>query len=144
MDSVGELTELLDRPAKLVDRGPQQVVDVSRRLGTQPPLPGAKLERKRDQSLLRAVVEIALDPPALLVTGGNDPGPRLLEEDELGAKLRLQAGVLERQLRRGGSITDERRFVLEGRVVRTSAAIGSPSPPLIPVIARLGSSTGNS
>ena len=52
---------------------------------------------EREQPLLRAVVEVALQPPALLVAGADDPRPRIAQLDELGAELGLQARVLQRE-----------------------------------------------
>ena len=43
-----------------------------------------------EEPLLRAVVEIALESPSLVVAGTNDAGARLLKLDELGAELGLQ------------------------------------------------------
>src|SRR5437899_517172 len=48
------------------------------------------LERKRDESLLSPVVEVALDPPPSRVGGGNDPRARSVE---LGAALRVCDGA---------------------------------------------------
>jgi hypothetical protein len=42
----------------------------------------AQLEAERDQSLLGAVVQVALDPAPGVVGGGDDPGPG---RGELGA-----------------------------------------------------------
>src|SRR5207249_3457001 len=50
----------------------------------------ADLERKRDESLLSPVVEVALDPPPSRVGGGNDPRARSVE---LGAALRVCDGA---------------------------------------------------
>ena len=57
----------------------------------------AQREPDRDQPLLRAVVQVALDPPALGVAGGDDPRPRRLDLGELAAQLDAQPRDLDRQ-----------------------------------------------
>jgi hypothetical protein len=75
VDAAGQLAQLLDRELGLLARLRDQrrralriVVDA--RLGD------AECHRHRDEPLLRAVVEVALDPPALGVGRGDDPLPR--------------------------------------------------------------------
>src|SRR4051812_40646968 len=73
MDSARRLSQLL-----------QEIVEAfrdTRQLGLQLDtlrwdgrLHAVQLERERDQPLLRSVVEIALDSPARLIGGGDDPG----------------------------------------------------------------------
>ena len=60
----------------------------------------AQREPDREQALLRAVVEVALDPPALGVGRRHDPRPRVAHDQQLRAQLGLQPRVLERQPRR--------------------------------------------
>ena len=85
-----------------------------------------KLKRQGDKALLRAVVEIALDPAARRVGRSHDSGPGLLNLSQLGTSLRLQARVLEREARRRASRLEE-----PGASSRdgscTIAANGSPS-----------------
>ena len=57
----------------------------------------AQRQPDRDQPLLRAVVQVALDPAALLVAGGDDPRPRGLDLGELAAQLDAQPRDLDRQ-----------------------------------------------
>ena len=52
---------------------------------------------EREESLLCAVVEVALESPPLLVAGLDDPRARLPQLDQLGAQLRLQALVFQRK-----------------------------------------------
>ena len=65
--------------------------------------PGARSELQRhpeaEQPLLGAVVEVALEPPPLVVAGLDDPRPRGAKLRELGAQLGLQPLVLEREPR---------------------------------------------
>ena len=57
----------------------------------------AQPQRERDELLLRAVVEVALEPPPLGLAGGDDPLPRGVHLVELGADLAGQALVVERE-----------------------------------------------
>src|SRR5215217_4841561 len=50
-----------------------------------------------DQVLLRSVVEVALEPPTLLVWGGHQPLPRCLEVVEPREQLRRQPDVAENE-----------------------------------------------
>ena len=78
-----------------------------------------ELEREPDpeQALLSAVVEVALEPPPLGVPGLDDAGTGSSHLGELGAELRLQARVLEREARGGGDGLEEFGLVQERRVV---------------------------
>jgi hypothetical protein len=58
-------------------------------LGRHGLLRGAHLERERDELLLHAVVEVALDPPSCRVGRGEDPRPRGVE---LGPALGVRDG----------------------------------------------------
>ena len=51
------------------------------------------------QSLLGSVVQIALQPPTLVVVGSDDRGPRQAQALELRTQVRLQPLVVERQPR---------------------------------------------
>ena len=94
MDPVRELAQLVDGDLQLVgapsSSGPPRV-DAPR----PTPLRAPELERERDQPLLRAVVQVALDPTPLLVGRGDDPRARLLHLLELRAHLRVEPRVLE-------------------------------------------------
>ena len=65
--------------------------------------PLGELEREADpeQALLRAVVEVALEPPPLGVAGLDDARAGGAYLGELGAQLGLEARVLEREARGG-------------------------------------------
>ena len=73
-------------------------------------------EPEREQPLLRAVVEVALEPPPLLVAGADDAGSRGAQLGELRAQLRLQPLVLEREPG-GRAGRGEQRAPLEQRGV---------------------------
>ena len=62
-------------------------------------------------------MEVALDPPALLVGGSDDPPPRLPHLGELPLGLDLEPCVLEREPGRGRDPLDEARLVEQRRVV---------------------------
>ena len=78
-------------------------------------------EHHRHQPLLRAVVEVALQPTALFLGGGHDPRPRLGDQLQLLLQLGLQALVLQRQPQDPGHgrhqlrLVEQRRVVDEGR-----------------------------
>ena len=72
MDALRQLAQLLDRGRELVDGAARSA---SSRLD-EPALRAAQLEQERDQALLRAVVEVALEPPPRVVGGGDDARSR--------------------------------------------------------------------
>ena len=72
---------------------------------------------ERDEPLLRAVVQVALEPPALGVAGRDDPLARRLQLGEPRLGLRVQALVLERDRRRGADRLDQLGVVVERGVV---------------------------
>ena len=57
------------RDLELVGRRREQPVELRVSVAVQLALRAPQLERERDEALLRAVVEIALDAPPLLVRG---------------------------------------------------------------------------
>ena len=77
----------------------------------------AELERERDQPLLGAVVEVALEPLALLLSGLDHAPARAPQLLEPRLQLGLQARVLERD--RGGRADriEQLRLVVQRRVV---------------------------
>ena len=72
---------------------------------------------ERDEPLLGAVVQVALEPAALGVAGRDDALARRLHLGEPSLRLRQQALVLERHRRRGADRLDHLRVVVERRVV---------------------------
>ena len=84
MDARGELAELRDGLLQLADGGLEHRLGVRVEPCSEPHLRCPELERERDEALLGAVVEVALDAPALLVAGRHYPHPRLLDARELG------------------------------------------------------------
>ena len=75
-------------------------------------------DREGREPLLGAVVEVTLDAPPLRVGRLHDPGPRRHHLLELGADLRREPLVRERESRDGSHGLDQRRVVRHGlRVV---------------------------
>ena len=103
-------------------------------------------DRERDEPLLSAVVQVALELAARGVAGLDDPCPRGPQVAEPGAQVGLQALVLERDAGGGSDGADQFGLVAQRRVVdergdtasrrarRRSSHAGSP---------RAGSSTGS-
>ena len=81
MDAAGQLAQLLQRVRELL-AGALEVLVVGVPAGGQ-----AQHQRERDEPLLSAVVEVALQPPALVVAGLDDAGAR---GGELLARLRVR------------------------------------------------------
>ena len=77
----------------------------------------AQLEGEREQLLLGAVVEVALDAPAGVVGGLDDAQPRDAQILHACAQVRLQPLVVDRQRRRRGGSEDELGARVERRVV---------------------------
>ncbi|HTE63610.1 MAG TPA: hypothetical protein VK631_24855, partial [Solirubrobacteraceae bacterium] len=72
VDPARELAQLLDRELRLL-AGLGDQLRRARGIGRDARLGEPERDGHRDQPLLRAVVEVALDPPALGVGGGDDP-----------------------------------------------------------------------
>ena len=113
MDSAGELAQLGDRLLDLVLRARKHVRARPRRPGCREP----ERERERDEPLLGAVVEVALDSPPLGVGRGDDPGARRAHLGELRAHLGRQTLVLEHEPCRRSNGLHERRLVEQCRIV---------------------------
>ena len=116
MDPARELAQLLQRLGELVAGRPDELLR-QRRVGADAALDHPQLKGDGDEPLLRAVVEVALQPPPLRVAGGDDALARgaQLREPVLG--LGLQPRVVERDRGRGGDGLDELGIVVERRVV---------------------------
>ena len=99
---------------------PARPVDPLARLGVAAEVAAehAELERERDEPLLRAVVEIALQAAALVVPRLDDPLARAAQLLEPRPQLHVQARVLERDAGRGAHGAEELGLVVERRVVQ--------------------------
>jgi len=85
MDALRELAKLLDRGRELVDREREGVPRLE-----QAPLRRAKLQQQGDQTLLRPVMQVSLEPTARIVRRGEDKapaGPDQPRPTEFAAKL---------------------------------------------------------
>ena len=74
-------------------------------------------EPQAEQRLLGPVVEVALDPAALRVGRGHQPGARFAHVVQPRAQLGLQARVLQRELRGRGHRPEQLRVLEQRRVV---------------------------
>ena len=92
-----ELAQLVDRDRDLGERAVERVAGALRRGRAELVLCVTQRQPDRDEPLLGAVVEVALDPPALLVAGRDDPRPRGLDLGELAAQLDAQSRDLDRE-----------------------------------------------
>ena len=75
------------------------------------------------QPLLRAVMQVAFQPPSLGVPGLDDPRPGGTDLLQLGVYLGLQPGMLQRHAGRGRRQPDQLRLVLEPGVVHQHGAV---------------------
>jgi hypothetical protein len=121
VDSTGELAQFgkcsLDLSLRLVEQ------ELRLRVGRW----SEELEGHSDpeQPLLGAVVEVALEPAALLVARPHDPRSRLSDLGELHAELCVQALVLEREPRRRADRLEQRRLVEKDRIVDDRGQVGA-------------------
>ena len=106
MDAAREVAQLLQRELRLLPGLPHQL---SRgRIAARGALLGhPQIQRQRHEALLGAVVEVALDPPALRVRGRDDARAGVLELVHLRGEHRV--GVRAEQLRREPSVEPAKR-----------------------------------
>ena len=136
MDPASELTELLQTERELVARPREQLRRGCRVVG-KPRLGEAKAERERDQALLRAVVEVPLEPPPLGVAGLDDARARcgqLLAGLRVGERDGDEAReLLEVRLDVGAELAPERSIEIEVEPQRRpETTIGAATPELTP------------
>ena len=112
------------RPWSRCSRARSSTLLAPGRVALQPPVQDRQLERRGHQPLLRAVVQVALDPPPRLVGSLHEPRPR---RRQLFARL----GALDRVARRArrtprpGPPRPPASWPRSGQV----AATGAPQPP---------------
>ena len=117
MDAARQLAQLLQGAGQLVARGVEHGARGAVRVRLQAALGQPELQRERDQALLGAVVQVALQAPALEHRDLDDPRARGLQLVEAGAQLGLQALVLQRQRGGGGDRAHEPGLVGQRGVV---------------------------
>jgi hypothetical protein len=88
MDATGKLTKLAQRQGQLAARRLDQFLRETRVI-VDLALDEAQLQRDRDHPLLSAVVQVALDPPPLRITGRDDALTRGLQLDQPRVRHRL-------------------------------------------------------
>ena len=86
MDAAGQLAQLLERVREL-GAGPAEELSRGVGIARQPGLSEPQRKRERDEPLLRAVVQVAFEPPAFGVAGLDDARAR-------AAQLLLVGGAL--------------------------------------------------
>ena len=103
VDAEGQGLQGVERVIDLIAKRAQHL-SAARRVLPQRRLRQAELDGKRDQVLLRAVMDVALQPPALFVLRGDDPLAGRTQRggllsDELQARLQVggQPDVREHQ-----------------------------------------------
>ena len=109
----GDLPEVGDRRSDLRDDLIERRRENSRFAG-QAQLETPDLHAERDEALLRPVVEVALEPTALLVAGLDDACARSLDLGELDPYLDAEARHLDRE-RGGGEDAIEQVATFEQR-----------------------------
>ena len=111
-----DLAQLLERGRDLAPRLTEPRARI--RVAVQLLFEQAQLERERDQPLLRAVVQVALEPLALLLTSVDDPRARALELFQASSQLGVQPGVLECDAGRRADRVEQLGLVTQRRVVQ--------------------------
>ena len=110
-----ELAQLGHRQRELVARRRHELL--RRRVVVDAALQQAQLERDRDEPLLGAVVEVALEPAALGVARRHDPLARRPQLHDARAQLGLEALALDRDVRGRAHHLQQLRLVRQRRVV---------------------------
>ena len=116
MDALAELAELVQRRSEGL---PCFLDDPTHGLGVRGQLRLGEPERHRDgdEPLLRAVVQVALEPPPFRIGGVDHPRTRDSKLFEPRAQVGLQTFVLEREPGGGTDGVDEIGLILERRIV---------------------------
>ena len=90
-----------------------QLLGGGRVAAPQAALSELELQRERDEALLGAVVEVALEPASLGVARRHQPLARGAQLREPGLGLRVQVRVLERDRGCGADRLDQLRVLVE-------------------------------
>jgi hypothetical protein len=116
VDAAGDVTQLVEREGDLLPESGQLFPHAL--VGRQFPLEQPQLQRQGDQPLLRAVVQVPLEPAALGLRRLDHPRPRAVQLLQSGLQLGLQPAVLERDPRRRADAVQQLGFVAQRRVVQ--------------------------
>ena len=111
----GDLAQLCQRSRDLSPGPVDPRLDV--RVAVDSPLEHAQLEGERDEPLLRAVVEVALEQLPLTLRRLDDARAGAAELLEPGPQLGVEPGVLERDPGRGLHTFEQLGLIVERRVV---------------------------
>ena len=140
MDAAGQLAQLAEPERELLARPRRAASRRARDRLARATRPCRATSASVDQALLRAVVQVALQPPALDVAGLDDPGARRAQLVEARLQVRVQTCVLERDRgdRAGGidqlglveqrRVVDAARRLLARRARRASSRAGRRPP----------------
>ena len=111
MDAARQLADVGDGRRCLGGRGIE--LGEGPGVGIRPESAPEHLERQlqRDQPLLRAVMEVSFDPPALVVLRFDDPRPRCAHGFQLRTDLCLEAFVLGGEANGRGGRRDQARII---------------------------------
>ena len=116
VDATRQSSDLLESHSDLFSQG-AQLPDAQFGILPDEILGQLELDAQRDKTLLRPVVQIALDPPALSVSARSDARPRLVQLAQRRLDLLGQPLALERDQRVCGHRLEEGSLLAESRVV---------------------------
>ena len=119
MDPERHLAQLVHHARQPLDDAGQLGVELAE-LGRHGRLSRAQLERERDELLLRAVVQVALDPLPCRIGGGHDPRAR-------SGELRSALGIRDRGRHELGEL-GEPGLGLSGQRLRLTRRGGHQPP----------------
>ena len=129
----GDRAQVGDRGRDLGDGGVERR-DEHLRLARERALQAPEHDAERDQPLLRAVVEVALEPSAFLVAGLGDPRAGGLHLGQLQPQLDAQAGELDRH---GGGAEHALQEIGGGGCVQEHAEVAPDHGARAPVVGQL-------
>ena len=126
-------------PANLIQHLAGRLGLVAKHVAGEP-----EADRERDETLLGAVVQVALELAALSVPAGHDPGAGLAQRLGLRAQLvervlqsRVELGVVERKTDLAGQV-GQHAVVLVGEAVTGGRALDDDEPEQLPGVADRG------
>ena len=114
MDAGREVAQLLDRRLRVGERAVDELARASGSL-VEALARELQLDHQRHEPLLRAVVQVAAEPPALGVAGLDEARARGAQRLQPRAQLDLQPRVLERQRGGGRGLAQQLRRLAQRR-----------------------------